>query len=76
MPSQIITGLTKNNAFSKLRDKLEVANRAHVVLASRIQKSGTGDNDFVKWAGPVKVDHLQRWSEIFRSDRFEIVRSI
>ena len=27
MPSQIITGLTKN----KLRDKMEVANRAHVV---------------------------------------------
>ena len=31
MPSQIITGLTKNNALSKLRDKLEVANRAQVV---------------------------------------------
>ena len=47
------------------------------------------DNNFVKWKGtvwsdrptemtgrPVEVDHLQRWFQIFRSDRTEMVRSI
>ena len=31
MRSQIITGLTKNNAFSQLRNELEVTNRVQVV---------------------------------------------
>ena len=45
-----------------------------IVLVSRIQKSGTGDNNLVKWKDisvrptemtrPVKMDHLQRWSQI------------
>ena len=57
-----------------------------VPAASRIQKSGTGDNNFVKWkglsvgptemSGLVKVNHLQRLSQIFRSDRTEMARSI
>ena len=101
--------------------------RLVIVLVSRIQKSGTGNNNFVKWKGtfrsisfpehplllssgwgngrrlgipvvvqkdrglwerdcisvrptemtrPVTVDHLQSWSQIFRSDQTEIVRSI
>ena len=56
-----------------------------IVLVRRIQNSGTGDNNFVKWkgtfrsdrptetTGPVKVDHLQSWSRIFRSDQIEMV---
>ena len=57
-----------------------------VPAASRIQKSGTGDNNFVKWkglsvgptemSGLVKVNHLQRLSQIFPSDRTEMARSI
>ena len=57
-----------------------------VPSASRIQKSGTGDNNFVKWkglsvgptemSGLVKVNHLQRLSQIFPSDRTEMARSI
>ena len=58
-----------------------------VILVSRMQKSVTEDNNFVKWtrtfwsdqkkmSWPVKVDHLQRWSRIFRSDRIEMVSSI
>ena len=53
-----------------------------LVLVSRIQKSGTGDNNFGKWKGaflsdrPVTVDHLQSWSRMFRSDQTEMVRSI
>ena len=58
-----------------------------VPAASRIQTwSGTGDNNFVKWkglsvgptemSGLVKVNHLQRLSQIFRSDCTEMARSI
>ena len=49
-----------------------------LVLVSRIQKSGTGDNNFGKWKGtrPVTVDHLQSWSRISRSDQTEMVSSI
>ena len=58
-----------------------------LVLVSRIQKSGTGDNNFGKWKAtfpvrptemtrPVTVDHLQSWSWIFRSHQTEMVRSI
>ena len=54
---------------------------------ARIQKSGTVDNKFgqmerdisvrpTEITGPVKVDHLQSWSRIFRSDQTEMVRSI
>ena len=69
-------------------DPTQATARLVIVLVSRIQKSGTGDNNFVKWKGtfrsyrptemtrPVKVDHLKRWSQIFRSERTEMVRSI
>ena len=51
-------------------------------LVSRIEKSGTGDHNFGKWkgtfrsVGPVTVDHLQSWSQIFQSDQTEMVRSM
>ena len=73
---------------SSYTDPTQATARLVIVLVSRIQKSGTGDNNFVKWKGtfrsdrpkemtrPVKVDHLQRCSQIFRSDRTEMVRSI
>ena len=52
-----------------------------IILVSRIQKSSTGDNNFVKWKGTfwsdwlkwparlVKADHLQSWSRIIQLDR-------
>ena len=73
---------------SSYTDPTQATTRLVIVLVSRIQKSGTGENNFVKWKGtfrsnrpkemtrPVKVDHLQRCSQIFRSDRTEMVRSI
>ena len=50
------------------------------VLVNRIQKSGSGDKNFMKWkrdisarptkmTRPVKEDHLQSHSRIFRSDQ-------
>ena len=58
-----------------------------LVLVSRIEKSGTGDNNFwqmesdisvrpTEMTRPVTVDHLQSWSWIVRSDQTEMVRSI
>ena len=58
-----------------------------IVLVRRIQKSGTRENNFVtmerdnsvgptEMTRPVKVDQLQRCSQIFQSDRTELVRSI
>ena len=47
-----------------------------------IQKSGTGDNNFVKWKGMFRSDRPtemsappsnKRWSQIFRSDWIEMV---
>ena len=55
---------------------------AHLVtvLVNRIQKSHTGDNNFVKMERGisvqptkmtrlVKVGHIQRWSRVFQSDQ-------
>ena len=51
--------------------------RLVIVLVSRIQKSGTGDNNSVKSDRNHRIgDHLLRCSQIFRSDRTETVRSI
>ena len=58
-----------------------------LVLVSRIEKSGTGDNNFGKWKGTFRSDlpkwpdqsqwtDLQSWSRTFRSDQTEMVRSI
>ena len=53
-----------------------------IVIVRRIQKSGTGDNNFVnsvrpiEITGPVKVDHFRSWSRILRSDQTKMVRSI
>ena len=52
-----------------------------VIVLPRIRKSGTGDDNFLKWEGtlmtrPVKEDHLQSWSRIFWSDQIEMVHSI
>ena len=58
--------------------------RLVVVLVSRIQKRGTGDDNFVKKKRdisvrptdrPVKEDHLQSWSRLFQSDQTEMVLS-
>ena len=32
-----------------------------IVLVSRIQKSSTGNNNFVKWKGPFQSDQLKWW---------------
>ena len=58
-----------------------------LVLVSRIEKSGTRDNNFGKWKGTFRSDRpkwpdqsqwtdLQSWSRTFRSDQTEMVRSI
>ena len=69
-------------------DPTQATARLVIVLVSRIQKSGTGDINFFKSkktfnsvrptpiAGPIKVDHLQSCSQIFRSDQTQMVRSI
>ena len=80
--------MSNGTVHSGYTDRAQATARLVIVLVSRIQKSGTGDKRFVKWQGtfrsdrptemtrPVKVDHLQRWSQIFRSDGTEMVRSI
>ena len=68
--------------FGNFTDPTRATSRLVIDLESRIQKSDTGDNSFVKWKGtvwsdrPVKVDHLQSWSRKFWSDQTEMVRSI
>ena len=63
------------------------ASAACYCLVSRIKRSDTRDNNFVKWRGtfwfdrpndqsPVKVDHLQGWSQIFPSDQTKMDHSI
>ena len=53
-----------------------------IVIVRRIQKSSTGDNNFVssvrpiEITRPVKVDHFRSWSRILRSDQTKMVRSI
>ena len=37
-------------------DPTQATARLVIVLASRIQKSGTGDNNFVKWKGTFRSD--------------------
>ena len=57
-------------------DPTQAAARLVIVLVSRIQKNGTEDNNFQFCqfgpTRPVKVDHLQSWSRIFRSDQIYI----
>ena len=53
-----------------------------IVIVRRIQKSSTGDNNFVnsvrpiEITRPVKVDHFRSWSRILRSDQNKMIRSI
>ena len=75
-------------AHSSCTDPTQATARLVIVFVSRIQNSGTGDNNFVKWkrtfrsdrptemTRPVKVDNVQNWSRIFRSNQTEMVRSI
>ena len=57
-------------------DPTQAAARLVIVLVSWIQKNGTEDNNFQFCqfgpTRPVKVDHLQSWSRIFRSDQIYI----
>ena len=67
-------------------DPTQATARLVIVLVSRIQKSGSGqqfcqmERDIsvppTEMTRLVKVDHLQSWSRIFRSDQTEMVRSI
>ena len=69
-----------NYVHSSYTDPIQAAACLLTVLVNRIQKSGSGDNNFVKWkrdisvqltkmTRPVKEDHLQSRSRIFRSDQ-------
>ena len=68
-------------------DPTQATARLVIVLVTRIQGSSTRNNNFVKWkrdisvlptemTRPVKEDHLQSWSRMFRSDQIKTVRSI
>ena len=57
-------------------DPTQATARLVIVLVSRMQKSGTRNNNFVKWKGTFGPTDLQRWSQIFRSDRTEMACSI
>ena len=59
-------------------DPIQGTARLVIVLVSSIQQSGTGYSNFPN-AGkepswPINLDHLQRCSQIFRSDRTEMIR--
>ena len=67
---------------SSCTDPTQATARLVIFLVSWIQNSGTRDNNSVNFSvgstemtGSVKVEHLQRCSQIFRSDRTETVRS-
>ena len=79
--------MPNGTVHSVCTDPTQATARLVIVLVRRIQKSGTRENNFGKMerdssvgptemTGPVKVDHLQRCSQIFQSDRTELVRSI
>ena len=62
--------MPSGTVHSSCTDPTEATKHLVIVLVSKIQKSGTGDNNFVKWLtdhfgptdqdnGTVKVDHLQ-----------------
>ena len=65
---------------------IQVTPRLVIVLVSNIQNCGTGDNNLQNGKGNFdptnrndrigQVDYPQRWSQMFRSDRTEMVRSI
>ena len=62
-------------------DPTQATARLVIDFVSRIQKSGTGDNNFVKWKGTCRPTDQndqtgQSWSRIFRSDQTEMVHSI
>ena len=69
-----------NYAHSSCTNPTQATACLLTVLVNRIQKSGSGDNNFVKWkrdisvqmtkmTRPVKEDHLQSPSRIFWSDQ-------
>ena len=65
---------------------IQATPRLVIVLVSNIQNCGTGDNNLQNGKGNFdptnrndrigQVDYPQRWSQMFRSDRTEMVRSI
>ena len=57
-------------------DPTQATARLVIVLVSKMQKSGTRNNNFVKWKGTFGPTDLQRWSQIFRSDQTEMACSI
>ena len=76
------TPRTNGTVHCGCTDPTQATARLVIVHVSRIQKSGTGDNNFVNWKKTfrsdrtVKVDHLQSWFQIFRSDQTEVVSSV
>ena len=76
------TPRTNGTVHCGCTDPTQATARLVIVRVSRIQKSGTEDNNFVNWKKTfrsdrtVKVDHLQSWFQIFRSDQTEVVSSV
>ena len=48
--------LPNRTVHSGCTDPTQGTTRLIIILVGRIQKSGTGDNDFVKWKGIVRSD--------------------
>ena len=48
--------LPNKTIHSGCTDPTQATTRLVIILLSRIQKSGTGDNNFVKWKGIVRSD--------------------
>ena len=48
-------------------DSIQATARLVIILLSRLQKSGTGDNNFVKWKGTFRSDR-RKWSVTGQSE--------
>ena len=56
--------------YSGWTDPTQVVACVLIVLVSRIQKSGSGDNSFVKWKGTFRSDRL-KWPDRSKSTTFK-----
>ena len=54
--------LPNRTVHSSCTDPTQATTRLVIILVSRIQKSGTGDNNFVKWKGTFQSDWL-KWPD-------------
>jgi len=68
--------LSNGTVHSGCTDSTKAIARLVFVLISRMQKSGTGGNNFGKWKGTFRSDRPSTVVHNCRSDRTERVRSV